>query len=89
MPKLRPIFINDQYNLGNKKLYILLDEFQHIKNAGLFLKNIFDKEKKRTQLIVSGSSSLEITKNSEFLTGRKIDFFMQTLSFKILFHPRC
>ena len=60
----------------------MLDEFQHIKNAGLFLKNIFDKEKKRMQLIVSGSSSLEITKNSEFLTGRKIDFFMQTLSFK-------
>ena len=75
-------YINDQYNLENKKLYILLDEFQYIKNAGLFLKNIFDKEKKRMQLIVSGSSSLEITKNSEFLTGRKIDFFMQTLSFK-------
>ena len=75
-------YINDQYELKNKKLYILLDEFQHIKNAGLFLKNIFDKEKKRIQLIVSGSSSLEITKNSEFLTGRKIDFFMQTLSFK-------
>lgn len=75
-------YINDQYNLENKKLYILLDEFQYIKNAGLFLKNIFDKEKKRIQLIVSGSSSLEITKNAEFLTGRKIDFFMQTLSFK-------
>ena len=75
-------YINDQYNLGNKKLYILLDEFQYIKNAGLFLKNIFDKEKERTQLIVSGSSSLEITKSSEFLTGRKVDFFMQTLSFK-------
>lgn len=75
-------YINDQYNLENKKLYILLDEFQYIKNAGLFLKNIFDKEKKRIQLIVSGSSSLEITKNSEFLTGRKIDFYMQTLSFR-------
>lgn len=75
-------YINDQYILENKKLYILLDEFQYIKNAGLFLKNIFDREKKRIQLIVSGSSSLEITKNSEFLTGRKIDFFIQTLSFK-------
>ncbi|MEA3295726.1 MAG: ATP-binding protein [Patescibacteria group bacterium] len=75
-------YINNQYGLKNKKLYILLDEFQYIKNAGLFLKNIFDKEKKRLQLIVSGSSSLEITKNSEFLTGRKIDFFMQTLSFQ-------
>jgi predicted AAA+ superfamily ATPase len=32
-------------------------------------------------LIVSGSSSLEITKNSEFLTGRKIDFEIEGISF--------
>ncbi|MEA3398385.1 MAG: ATP-binding protein, partial [Patescibacteria group bacterium] len=75
-------YIDGQYNLENKKLFILLDEFQYIKNAGLFLKNIFDQKKEKIQLIVSGSSSLEITKNSEFLTGRKIDFFLQTLSFR-------
>ncbi|MDR1944838.1 MAG: hypothetical protein LBQ59_01805 [Candidatus Peribacteria bacterium] len=32
-------------------------------------------------MIVSGSSSLEITKNSEFLTGRKIDFEINGISF--------
>ncbi|MDR2415765.1 MAG: hypothetical protein LBD75_04075 [Candidatus Peribacteria bacterium] len=37
--------------------------------------------KKEVQIIVSGSSSLEITKNSEFLTGRKIDFEVNGISF--------
>ncbi len=79
-------FVNEQYRLSNfkkeRKLYILLDEFQYAKNAGLFLKNIFDQEKERMQLIVSGSSSLEISKSSEFLTGRKIDFFLGHFSFQ-------
>lgn len=75
-------YIQDQYGPISNKIYILLDEFQYINNAGLFLKNIFDKGKNKIQLIVSGSSSLEITKNSEFLTGRKIDFHLQTLFFK-------
>ena len=72
-------FIKDQYN--GKFLYLFLDEFQYIKNAGLFLKVVFDELKENCQIIVSGSSSLEITKNSEFLTGRKISFTVRTLSF--------
>ncbi len=72
-------FIKDQYK--GQFLYLFLDEFQYIKNAGLFLKIVFDELKNDCQIIVSGSSSLEITKNSEFLTGRKISFNVQTLSF--------
>lgn len=64
----------------NGKIFIFLDEFQFIRQAGLFLKNIFDIVGNSLQLIVSGSSSLEITKNSEFLTGRKIDFFLHHFS---------
>ncbi len=78
--KLLIKFIEEQY--ADNFVYIFLDEFQYIKNAGLFLKIIFDKLKTKCQLIVSGSSSLEITKTSEFLTGRKIDFNINTLSFK-------
>ncbi len=33
------------------------------------------------QCIVSGSSSLEITKNSEFLTGRALEFVIERVSF--------
>lgn len=78
-------YLEEQQSLREKindKLYVFIDECQYIKNTGLFLKNIFDLEKKNLQLIVTGSSSLEITKNSEFLTGRKIDFYLQHFSFK-------
>jgi predicted AAA+ superfamily ATPase len=63
-------FLNFKVDLENidEMIYLFIDEFQYIKNAGLFLKNIFDKYKTKLQIIVSGSSSLEITKNTEFLT---------------------
>ena len=70
---------------SKKKLYVFIDEFQYIKNAGLFLKNIFDAYKDSLQLIVSGSSSLEITKNTEFLTWRTITFYIDRLSFREVF----
>lgn len=66
--------------------YVFIDEFQTIPNAGLFLKNIFDAHKGKLQLIVSGSSSLEITKNTEFLTGRSIDFDISRISFREYFN---
>ena len=67
--------------IEENEIYVLLDEFQYVKNAGLFIKTLFDAAKDKLQLIVSGSSSLEITKNSEFLTGRKIDFLLERFSF--------
>ena len=72
-------FIRTQ--IENEKIYIFIDEFQYIKNAGLFLKWVFDELKESIQLIVSGSSSLEITKNSEYLTWRKISFEISWISF--------
>jgi predicted AAA+ superfamily ATPase len=65
-----------KYEFGyieNEQITLFLDEFQNIKNAGVFLKNLYDSHK-NISLICSGSSSLEITKNSEYLTGRKILF---------------
>ncbi|PCI24756.1 hypothetical protein COB57_03190 [Candidatus Peregrinibacteria bacterium] len=65
-----------------EKIYLFIDEFQYIKNAGVFLKNLYDQYHDHIKIIVSGSSSLEITKNTEFLTGRfwelnipRINFF--------------
>ncbi|HFC76634.1 MAG TPA: ATP-binding protein [Candidatus Moranbacteria bacterium] len=67
--------------------FLFIDEFQYISQAGQFLKNIFDKYKdqKNLQIIVSGSSSLEITKNQEFLTGRALEFMVERISFKEFF----
>lgn len=78
-------YLKDKGLDPKKKNYVFIDEFQYIKEAGRFLKILFDEHKDHLQLIVTGSSSLEIAKNSEYLTGRKIDFQMQGLSFKEFF----
>jgi len=74
------------YGFPAKFVYLFIDEFQMIENAGLFLKNIFDTHRKKLQIIVSGSSSLEITKNTEFLTGRSINFNINRISFREYFN---
>ncbi|MBT3581774.1 ATP-binding protein [bacterium] len=79
-PKLFIKFVKEQF--ADQYIYIILDEFQYIKQSGLFLKVVFDQLKEQVQLIVSGSSSLEITKNTEYLTGRKIAFAINPFSFK-------
>ncbi len=80
-------FIKTKYIFpNNNKLYLFIDEFQYIKNAGLFLKNIFDEYNKSIQIICSGSSSLEITKNSEFLTWRSISFYIDRVWFNDFFY---
>ena len=78
------LFINLlEAELGQRpKIYVFLDEFQYIPQAGLFLKPVFDRLKSRVQFFVSGSSSLEISRNREFLTGRKIEFSITPFTFK-------
>lgn len=79
-------YLKRNYGFPSRFTYVFIDEFQTIPNAGLFLKNIFDAHKGKLQLIVSGSSSLEITKNTEFLTGRSIDFDISRISFREYFN---
>jgi hypothetical protein len=64
---------------GDAKV-VMIDEAQRIKNIGITLKLIHDKIK-NVQLIVTGSSSLELTSEiSEPLTGRKYEFLLLPLS---------
>ncbi len=79
-------YLKRNYGFPSRFAYVFIDEFQAIPNAGLFLKNIFDAHKGKLQLIVSGSSSLEITKNTEFLTGRSVDFDISRISFREYFN---
>lgn len=74
-------YLKYTHNFPNDFLYIFIDEFQFIQDAGIFLKNIFDEYKQNLQIIASGSSSLEITKNTEYLTGRSINFYIDRISF--------
>jgi predicted AAA+ superfamily ATPase len=74
-------YLSQNFNFPNQFVFCMIDEFQTIENSGMFLKNVFDEYKGQLQLIVSGSSSLEITKNTEFLTGRSLDFDIERITF--------
>ncbi len=64
---------------GSAKV-VMIDEAQRVKNIGITLKLFHDKIKD-VQLIVTGSSSLELTgETSEPLTGRKYEYFLYPLS---------
>lgn len=82
------LYLKQYFDFPNKFVYLMIDEFQVIENAGLLLKNIFDQHKGKLQLIFSGSSALEINKNSEYLTGRAINFDVNRINFKEYFDYR-
>ena len=84
-PASLELYLKQFYDFPSRKIYLMIDEFQVIDQAGLFLKNLFDKHKDKMQLIVSGSRSLEIAKSNEFLTGRAIHFNIARITFKEYF----
>src|SRR3972149_3352247 len=67
---------------GANRGYVFIDEIQRKKNAGLFLKGLYDLDLPY-KLIVSGSGSLELKeKIHESLAGRKRLFELSPLSFQ-------
>ncbi len=81
-PKLFFRFLSDQYLPKDGKLYCLIDECQYLPDASLFLKVIHDLSFGKIKFIVTGSSSLELLKIKEPLTGRKIEFTLERFSFR-------
>lgn len=66
-----------------KRYWLFLDEAQRLKEAGLYLKILYDLPQKPFKMIVSGSSSLLLrAKIKEYLTGRQVEFRLLPLSFK-------
>jgi len=74
-------WLKQEGQLGDKQLYLLLDEAQYLPDAGLYLKVLHDRHSPRVKMIISGSSSLELTKTREFLTGRKMPFIFPRSAF--------
>jgi len=71
--------------LGNHKT-VFIDEAQRVKNIGLILKIMTDKFKK-VQVLVSGSSSLDLLSEiSEPLTGRKWEYMLFPISWNELYN---
>ncbi len=65
----------------DEKYYFLLDEVHYIKNCGQKLKLIYDLFK-NVKLIVTGSSSLELTNlTAKYLVGRLFSFELLPFSF--------
>ena len=68
-----------KHRLGDAQV-VMIDEAQRVKNIGITLKLIHDKIK-NVQLIVTGSSSLELTGEiNEPLTGRKYEYLLLPIS---------
>lgn len=82
---IRELFTNTSASrlkpmVGDNEL-VVIDEAQRIPEAGLGIKIIHDNFKK-IQIIVTGSSSLELAgKIKEPMTGRKFEFFLYPFSF--------
>ncbi|MCG2692536.1 ATP-binding protein, partial [Candidatus Parcubacteria bacterium] len=70
-----------ELELGKNKSYVFIDEIQRKKDAGIFLKGIYDLNLPY-KFIISGSGSVELKeKVHESLTGRKRFFKMNPVSF--------
>jgi len=68
-----------QQSFGSKKI-VILDEAQQIEQVGFICKQLIDADK-GIQLVLTGSSSLEIAdKTQEPLTGRKWEYRLYPLS---------
>jgi len=79
-PRLFILRLHDLF--GGKPGTVLIDEFQTIPRSGLFLKTLYDQKKDSYRYIISGSSTLELAKHAESLTGRKKEFILGPFSFK-------
>lgn len=67
--------------VGKNTSVVFIDEIQRLKNAGLFLKGLYDLTSGH-KFIVSGSGSLELKADIiEPMTGRKKTFYCMPLSF--------
>lgn len=61
--------------------FVFIDEIQRLKNAGLFIKGIYDR-KLKYKLVLTGSGSIELKQSlQESLAGRKRLFEMNPVSF--------
>lgn len=83
-PSIRQVLTNPNTeqlkDIIKDKAYVFLDEAQRIENIGITLKIIVDQIK-TTQLLVSGSSSFEISNlTNEPLTGRKWEYTLYPIS---------
>ncbi len=71
-----------EFELGNQRSFVFIDEIQRLTDAGVFLKGIYDRDL-AYKFIVSGSGSLELKERiHESLSGRKLIFEISPIDFE-------
>ncbi len=82
-PKMFVRFLKEQHGLhSGKKLYVFLDEFQYIRQAGVFLKSVYELGGDTLQLIIAASTTFKVTKNTEDFRDLRKVFYLHRLSFQ-------
>lgn len=69
-----------EFQLTSEKHYFMMDEIQYVKDAGKKLKLIFDSFS-NVKLIITGSSSFDLTNLGSYLVGRILFFDIYPFSF--------
>lgn len=65
-----------------KRCFLFLDEFQYVQEGGQKLKLIYDEFHPNVKLVVTGSSSLELTTSvADFMVGRMLSAYLFPLTF--------
>ena len=71
----------DIHDMFDNIRYVIIDEAQRVKDIGLTLKMIADTYKNKIQVIVSGSSSFDLSNElNEPATGRMLEYMLYPLS---------
>lgn len=79
---LRSYLRDNGIDIGKQNVFLIIDEFQYIKNATRLFKMLYDLFPK-VSILASGSSSIEIQKHlKESLAGRKKVYNLYALSFE-------
>ena len=74
--------LNDKGIDPSQRVFVFIDEIQHLSHPSSFLKYLHDHNKPKLKFIVTGSSSLEIKKKfTDQLTGRVYNFLVKPLTF--------
>lgn len=76
-------FIRSFLSSDEKRQYLFLDEYQYIEQGGQKLKLVFDELSDRVKIVVTGSSSLELTtQTAKFMVGRLLSAYLFPFSFE-------
>ncbi len=83
---IKNLFVNNTEEFIEKYIkntdVLFIDEIHYVKDSGKILKYIYDKYKKKTKIIITSSSSLDLSIQSlKYLVGRVIIFELFSFSF--------